>query len=592
MNVATDILKLAAESLVVSYPEMAARLVLRVLTDEGDKTLMRVFSRTRVATLSADSAKALAEICNSVIEYALPRIVGTDSHGHRPIFWIERMRVAMEALSRLVLRLDPDMAEAIFTKALAYYQNNYVARDIWLHDPVRNLLERSWETLVEDRRTARALDLLSSPIVGMDNFTVESAIRYPDPGELLQDDELFSPSRTADNEHRWQEVVSLLIRGLHAGGEARKRASRRTVPVGFWGRLTEAESSQVAQALWSEKYTGPNDPPGETDLLDWVFILLPEPELGLAEQRFRRKWLTAGNASQEDAPSHDDILWQVGNAISYLKNHQRPLELSEDERAYLIKVVEQWSDTPVPSHFFAPIRKPTRRAIIGLRMVISEIQIPMPIGEKLYKKIQALKGSDTPGLELIAGIVRALPDHLDKIALLVRMELTSDDSTSAKNAAWGLLFWLVESASTPELCPPSDDLIREIGIIIATRRKVVLAQALQTAKWVFAEGSEAQREIIGQLAIQGLGYLAEELRYDREHDQGDDFDVPLLRWCCAHLALSMAERGFSDDPTVTRWLENAKEDPLPEVRYAKHPSLARQRKEAEGTDDEPTSQAE
>ena len=54
----------------------------------------------------------------------------------------------------------------------------------------------------------------------------------------------------------------------------------------------------------------------------------------------------------------------------------------------------------------------------------------------------------------------------------------------------------------------------------------------------------------------------------------------------------MAERGFGDDPAVARWLEISKEDPLPEVRYAKHPSLARQREEEEGTDDEPTSQAE
>ena len=595
-SVATDILKLAAENLAVLDPEMAARLVLRVSTDEKDKTLKRVFSRTRVAALSVDSAEALAELCNSVIEYALPRIVGTDAHGHRPVFWIERIQVAMEVLSRLVLRLDPDMVESIFAKALEYYRNQQVAQYLQMAAPVRDLLERSWETLLEDRRTARALDLLSAPIVGMDNFTAKSAAHYRDPSEFLQDDELFSPPRTADNEHRWQEVVSLLVRGLHAGGEARKRASLRIVLVELEKQLTEAELSQVAQALWSEKYTGPDELPGETSLLDWAFLLLPEPEPGLAEQRFRRKWLTASNAPQEDAPRHDDILWQVGKAISGLKNHQRSLELSEDEQAYLIKVVKQWAETPpVPqAPFFSNHERIecARQAIFYLRSILLKVSIPEATATKLYEKVQALKGSDTPGLRLIAGIVRALPDHLDKIALLVRMELTSDNSTSAKDAAWGLHFWLVESDSTPELCPPPDDLIREIGVIIATRRKVVLAQALQTAKWVFAEGSEAQREIIGQLAIQGLRYLAEELRYDREHDQSDDFDVPLLRWGCAHLALAMAESEFSDDPAIARWLEISKEDPLPEVRHAKHPSLARQRKEEEGTDDEPTSQAE
>ena len=116
------------------------------------------------------------------------------------------------------------------------------------------------------------------------------------------------PIRAGDNEGRWQEVISLLVRGLRAGGEARKRASLRIVPVAFWERLTETESSRVAQALWSENHTGPNDLPGGTLLRDWVFLLLPEPEPGLAVQRFRRKWLATNSSPQENAPSLDDIL--------------------------------------------------------------------------------------------------------------------------------------------------------------------------------------------------------------------------------------------------------------------------------------------
>ena len=281
MDVAANILKLAAEKLCTSDPEMAVRLVLRVSTGDQDETLMRILSRTRVAALSADSASTLAEICNSVIEYALPRMVVTDARGYRPVFWIERMSVVMEALSRLVLRLEPDRVEAIFNRALEYYRNQQVAQYLLMAAPVRDLLKRSWETLPEGRRIACVLDLLSAPIIGMDNFTAESADRYLDPGGLLRGDELFSPPRTADNERRWQEVVSLLVRGLRAGGEARKRASLRIAHVELEKRLKEAELPQVAQALWSEKYTGPNDLPSETSLFDWVFILLPEPESGL-----------------------------------------------------------------------------------------------------------------------------------------------------------------------------------------------------------------------------------------------------------------------------------------------------------------------
>ena len=597
MDVAANILKLAAEKLCMSDPEMAVRLVLRVSTGDQDETLMRILSRTRVAALSADSASTLAEICNSVIEYALPRMVVTDARGYRPVFWIERMSVVMEALSRLVLRLEPDRVEAIFNRALEYYRNQQVAQYLLMAAPVRDLLKRSWETLPEGRRIACVLDLLSAPIIGMDNFTAESADRYLDPGGLLRGDELFSPPRTADNERRWQEVVSLLVRGLRAGGEARKRASLRIAHVELEKRLKEAELPQVAQALWSEKYTGPNDLPSETSLFDWVFILLPEPESGLGEQRFRRKWLTANSTPQGNSPSLDDILWQVGNAISGLKNRRRSLDISEDERSYLIAVVEQWSDTPVPSHIVPFVeregRKPTLQALIGLRMVISEIQIPVPVGEKLYKKVRVLNESEISGFGLIAGLVKALPNRFDELVSMMRMGLVSDNVDLAEGAAVGLYHWLTTSAEVAShIQPPPNDLVREIGIMIATRRKRALGQALEIAKWVFDEGNDAQKGVIRYQVLQGLGSLVEKLRYDREHDQDDDFDVPLLRWRCTHLALTMAECGFGDNPAVIRWSENIKNDPLPEVRYAKSPDFARPSTERESVDNEPTSQAD
>ncbi len=591
LGIAENLLKLAAEKLFASDPEMAVRLVLRVSKYDQDKTLMRVFSRTRVAALSTDSARTLAEICNSVVEYALPRMVGADVRGHRPVFWIERMRVAMEVLSRLALRQEPEKVEIILNKALEYYRNDHVARDFWLESPVRNMLERSWEALPRERRTARALDLLNAPIVGLDNFNVDSS-NYPDPGGLLQND-LPPPTRTGHNESLWQGIVSLLVSGLRAGGEARRRASLRIAPVVFWGRLTEAEPSQVAQAFWDEKHTSPNGLPSETSLFDWVFLLFPEPELGLGERRFRRKWLTANSTPQGDASSLDDILWQVGNAISGLKNRRRSLELSENERAYLTEVVEQWSDTPVPRQDFpfmaSQSHEPTRRALEGLPSILVEIQIPESIGEKLYNKMKDLNESGLPKFGLIAGLIKAMPNRFDELISTMRMGLVSDDVEQAESAAVGLYYWLTRSAEADsQVQPPPNDLVREIGIMIATRRKKALGQALEVAKWVFDEGNDAQKEAIRDLALQGLGYLVEELRYDREHDQ--DADIPFLRWRCAHLALAMAECGLGDDPAVTRWLESAKEDPLPEVRYAKNSDFAQSSRGREGAGDEPPAQ--
>ena len=426
----------------------------------------------------------------------------------------------------------------------------------------------------------------------MDGF-VASVSYYLDPGDLLQN-KISPPIRTSDNENRWQETVSFLVRGLHAGDEARKRAARRIVEVAFWNRLTEAEKLQVAEALWNEDNTRSDDLPSETNLHDWVFFLLPEPELGIAERRFRHKWLNTNSLSQENAPDLDKIFSQVGAAILGLNKHQRSLELSEKEKDYLAKIIKKWSEISVlrPFHPFDRERiKNTREAIIGLRSILLEIEIPEATARKLYKKIRNLNESDTPGIELVSGIVKSWPESLDDIALLMRTCLASENDNLAYNAAGGLYYWLeAVTNSKYQLQSPPEDLIREIGVLIATRRKKVLKWALQVAKLVFEEGNQAQKDIIFQLVLQGLGYLVKELQYDRMSDEDEDDDVPFLRWNCFRLARAMAECGFRDNPTIVRWLESAEQDPMPEIRYAAISASLHQYEAEENADDKPDSE--
>ena len=173
-GVASDILKSAAEEFATSRPELAIRLVLRVCGYDKDKTLMRTLSRTRVALLSTSTAEAIAHTCVGVIQYALPRVIPVGAP--RPgVFWIERLRVAMEVLSRLILRLAPDKVEAILEKAIAWYRNPQIFREPLLGGPLGNLLQRSWEALPTERRAILSVNLLSMPILGLDNFSASFA---------------------------------------------------------------------------------------------------------------------------------------------------------------------------------------------------------------------------------------------------------------------------------------------------------------------------------------------------------------------------------------------------------------------------------
>ncbi len=270
-GVASHALELAAEVLATSEPELAIRLALRVSNSETDSALNRILSRARAAALSESSVGKLSKVCIDVINYAVPRLK-TNGGLQRSLFWITRMRVALEVLSRLALRATPDQAETFLDIGIQCYKNVEVVRDHWLHTPVGNLLQRSWEALPSTRRSARAVDLLNTPIVGIDSFSVSIPSRFPDPWEFLQAEDLPSV-RTRENDGQLRNVIQFLLRGMTGDEESRRRASGRMLMVSDRGLLTEAEASAVAQSLWSDKYTAPDSLPVGTPLVDWAFLL-------------------------------------------------------------------------------------------------------------------------------------------------------------------------------------------------------------------------------------------------------------------------------------------------------------------------------
>ena len=131
-------------------------------------------------------------------------------------------------------------------------------------------------------------------MVGLDDFTVQLAERYPDSGELVsRDSEAGLPDRSNDNETAWIDVVDLLARALRRGGEARKRAAIRLASIAGKELLNEAETAEVADALWTAEYVPVDGIPTGTSLFDFEFLDLPEPEIGLADRLFRRRWLAS-----------------------------------------------------------------------------------------------------------------------------------------------------------------------------------------------------------------------------------------------------------------------------------------------------------
>ena len=85
----------------------------------------------------------------------------------------------MEALSRIVLRLDPKMISDALDIALLCYHSQSVIEHTLLGQPLQNLIERAWNALPNNLRHERVFDLLKSPIVGTIGYAASSECADP-----------------------------------------------------------------------------------------------------------------------------------------------------------------------------------------------------------------------------------------------------------------------------------------------------------------------------------------------------------------------------------------------------------------------------
>ena len=575
-GVATGILTLAADELAAYAPELAIRIVLRICGNERDKTFLRVLSRTRIASLSDDATEALVRICTGVIDYTLPRLL-TPDETRGGISSVERLGVALEILSRLILRVKPELVVGAMGLGLKCYRTNGVVEHHSLAGPIGNLLRRSWEALPKDLRSTYVFDLLTAPIPGLDGFS--AVTECDDPGSLVGHGDLPMDG-TSEYAARSSEVVSFLLRGLRSTNvTARGFATIRLLPLVVSGSVRDDEAFEIASILWGGSDPVTNNAGGAGSPFDWVFMLLPEVSPGQAERSFRRKWLTSQTVSEDDLSGHAQrMLSQLGPAIASLESRERLLPLTEEETKHVSGQLLRFAKS-----FWA--NSVTLSSGINIRYmntVIGAITIPGPIAEEMYRIVEIVLGNENIekrdvmkrsvdpiydvriaiSFSLIPGLVRTLKDRVDTMVMWLSSGLASGEEIRVNNAMVATRTWALAPEELALQAAP-DSLIREVGAIIASRRKDALTEALLCATLIFDRGLQSHRDAIATFALHGLGYLAEEVQYARYLE---DEDVPTVRLLCVQLASYMARSGFADDATVVKWMEIGRNDPFPEVR--------------------------
>ena len=550
----------------VGETELGLRLMLRVASSSLDDILKNLMSRQKIAVLSDDIVKSLVDSCERLIRNHQAGRIERPKNDH--IFSeSERIDVAIECLSRLVLRLDVESVGRTLRLALDCYREGSRYADMPIRIALRNLFLRSWEALPNDACTNYIFDLLNAPVVGLDGFALDSNFII-EPIELIEKRDVNLPPRDTDNEMSWLRTVEYLIRGLAGGKETQWRTVLRLIHVAEAGCLLEAEKDRIASTIWPLTDGQRKSPIGEENFRPWVYFRLPEPTSGVASRWFREKWLLRDN-DEKDPQWLNKALYALGDTMERSEFMDLGLEFSDDDRAVITDLMVRWSRQRVPKSVMdfdlsGSWHETTYNAIRGVSFLLMYVRISEDLVHELQSKCEWLQECRFSPLNLIVGLSKCQSNLRESAVAAVREALFADDPETVKGATSSLLFWL-HFANLNRLQEPPDGLIREIGAIVEMRRTVELQSILLIVEWILDSDWKRQQDLLNGPVIQGLERLLPMLRYEELEQSDSTLDVPLLRARCVEVARALKRSG-QEHECITAWIEEGLSDKLPETR--------------------------
>lgn len=548
-------LQAAAVVLADSEPALAAQLAVRL----GRKATDLVLTRSWVARLNMPVVLQIVAAMRSHID----RLLAGTSQADRQVDVADKISAAMEILSRLVVRLDGEALDELFKATLDFYRDRHLRRlSPWMGGVLGTLLKRTLNAMTGDQIIAQLPEIFSLPLPSEDGGRNEEDQRWLDPVFYLP-----SWYRTGNTrlprDPRWQGIAARILAAAAPGSPDRAAAIGRLYALHRLRALSRTDVAAFNEVLWAREAIGDDGLPQDTGLVPWVLLRMPG---GQSQARGALTSKIAQLAALADDPA--EALTQIGDILRSFRREGDALELNAPTQAALIALVETWAAERTPHgelHPFGPDEDRAWHAAEGVSDVLDHVTPTIDLQEQIWRKAFAMdEGEDgsIPAVVLYRKLAEYQPNQVYALADRLRRSVLSENDTTARYAIIGLSRWLGRLKRKQDW-RPLETVVREVGTIIASRRRASLAVALDLAKWLFEEGPPDLAQQIADDAAFGLSALLTEARYDR---QASFEDLPELRVNCVKLAIAMAKFGFTDAPGVVEWISSASEDPLPEVR--------------------------
>jgi hypothetical protein len=565
-----DLLRPAVESLMPIVPEYATGILLRIANQEGIK---KHFADHEIAVLERPTVRTIYGLLDRALSHSASVLRGPDSIISPELKEVaaHQVRAALELMSGLVLRLDDNQIDQEFTRAIEYYKTLGFAQSSLFGMQIEPLFHRIIDSVPGQVIARYALRLFDLPIPGIDGFSITVPDFWPEPTLVFQNLDRPFPSQS-DRTPEWEGIIGRLLEIAEGSPiEARKRSIQRLGILHARQFLNAQEVERLGQVVWQrlDPLTGL---PAWTGLCGLSFLNLSGPSPAAEKQAFKAHCLKHPMAN----------LFEIVSAVRSTRGQSRRGRFQRSvwtrgEAATILAGIEGWwENEPFAIDSFDAMLsdgKPYEQ----LRQILDIFEcVILPLcssGDDLATRTEDLlttmQRGDLPVERVLPQLIRLFPEIHDSVVEALDRSLVSSDSSRAESSIQGLFLW----TTRPEICggtaPPSE-LLDVFGSVIRGRVRPALLPALDYARRIVDKTSELLKESVARSLLVGLEFLLAETRYRRldeetssaiPHDQ-----VPKHRASAAKLAASLSRAGWSDHPTISKWVEDARNDPLPEVR--------------------------
>lgn len=520
-------------------------LAIRTASNHESDSLKTAFSRTRIACLSIDEINILHDQCIKAIDYWRAQVASVKAEKRHYV--LQRLIVFIEVLARVSVRATPQQSIEVFRLACLMGGTSNL-RHFWLFVPLNHLIEYSLKSIPEPQYPDIFLDALSFPL--QSEINVVDHDEWPNP--------IIKVVGKREQNTLIDRRIDEIIDRIAPCSSLSAPALLRLLPLLEQGFLTDAERNKITENIWGN--IPDEDTLPEIGLLKYVLLDLPTKD-NIAVKNLVRHYLfeAKGQHLFDSARLMDIANASQANNISLLPSEEQAID-------YFDRLVMWRANTDNDPLGFLKQQEIETGNLIGgtLGKSIVPALPAKALTEENFQKLQDFY-TETKSPEAILAFpyfAATNSTFVARVEAFIRQGLQQLETNEVACSSYALLKWRELDHS-----PATDRLILRSIHLIGSGRVTGLTALLWAADQMYNKGYLSADTV--ESLVENLPVVFDNSNYRASPTLGQEaVSVSLVRADCVRLAKSLLSGGHDASGELVRILNEAKQDPLPEVRFA------------------------